>query len=100
MTLYEYTLEDRGLGLTCPPWIDDGGYWMDADEKMIGVRDDSNVAAIPAGSVSFTSSELVARQLALHAVTPFTKEGVAIDNDMMTDAEVITMVQDWVTSKG
>ena len=98
--MYEYVLEDAGEGFTCPPWIDDGGYWLDGD-NMIGVRDDNNTTSVPAGAVSFTADELETRQLAIHAVTTMTKEGAASSDDRvdMTDAEVSTMVQDWVTSK-
>ena len=101
MTIYEYVLEDAGAGFTCPPWIDDGGYWLDGD-NMIGVRDDTNVSTIPDGAISFTSAELEARQLALHSVTPMMKEGATPGDTMieMTDAEVSTQVQVWVTSKG
>ena len=101
MTIYEYILEDAGSGFTCPPWIDDGGYWLDVDENMIGVRDDSNVATVPAGAISFTSAELEARQLAIHAMTPMMREGES-PADLyveMTDTEVSTMIQDWVASK-
>ena len=101
MTIYEYVLEDAGAGFTCPPWIDDGGYWLDG-VNMIGVRDDTNVSTVPDGAISFTSAELEARQLAIHDATPMMKEGDTPAADMieMTDAEVSTMVQTWVTSKG
>ena len=101
MTIYEYVLEDAGAGFTCPPWIDDGGYWLDG-ENMIGVRDDTNVSTVPDGAISFTSAELEARQLAIHAVTPMMKIGDMPSDPMieMTDAEVSTQVQTWVTSKG
>ena len=100
MTIYEYVLEDAGAGFTCPPWIDDGGYWVDGD-NMIGIRDDANVSTIPDGAISFTSAELEARQLALHSVTPMMKMDDTHEDAMieMTDAEVSTMVQAWVTSK-
>ena len=101
MTIYEYVLEDAGAGFTCPPWIDDGGYWLDGD-NMIGVRDDTNVSTVPDGAISFTSSELEARQLALHAITPMLKRGEGAEGTMieMTNAEVSAQVQAWVTSKG
>ena len=101
MTIYEYVLEDTGVGFTCPPWIDDGGYWLDGD-NMIGVRDDTNVSTVPNGAISFTSSELEARQLALHAITPIMKMGDAAEDAMieMTNTEVSAQVQAWVTSKG
>ena len=98
MTIYEYVLEDAGAGFTCPPWIDDGGYWLDG-ENMIGVRDDTNVSTVPDGAISFTAAELEARQLALHAITPMMKDGDDLMIEM-TDAEVSTQVQAWVTSKG
>ncbi len=100
MTIYEYVLEDAGAGFTCPSWIDDGGYWLDG-ENMIGVRDDANTSTVPEGAISFTSSELVTRQLAIHAVTPMTvyNDDLTDTPVEMTEAEVRTAIQDWVASK-
>ena len=105
MTIYEYILEDAGAGFTCPPWIDNGGYWQKGD-KLIGIRNDNNVSSIPNGAVSFTADELEARQLALHAENPFRKEVNQDDNQLlnyqlvnMTNAEVSAMVQGWITNQ-
>jgi hypothetical protein len=98
MTIYEYVLEDAGAGLTCPHWINDGGYFVDGS-TMIGIRDNGNTTPVPAGAVSFTSAELETRCLALHAVRPFTKENPDVMGGWvnMTNAETSTMVQEWVT---
>jgi len=101
MTIYEYVLEDVGKGFTCPSWIDDGGYWLDNNNKMIGVRYDDNTTAVPLGAVSFTAAELVTRQLAIHAITPMMVFNLDFDTlpIAMTDAEVTTEIQNWVASK-
>jgi len=99
MTIYEYILEDAGLGSTCPPWINDGGYFRNSDKKLIGVHNDNNAASVPDGAVSFTTAELESRQLAIHAVTPFKKEDDEMNEIELTNSEVRTRVQTWVTSK-
>ena len=38
MTIYEYILEDAGAGFTCPPWIDNGGYWQKGDKLILSVN--------------------------------------------------------------
>jgi len=100
MTIYEYKLDATAEGMMCPPWIDDGGYWVSGD-KMVGVTRDNPEFHVPSTVISFTSAELVARQLAIHAITPMMKEGAtpADDRVEMTDAEVTAEVQAWVTSK-
>ena len=100
MTIYEYKLDATAEGMMCPPWIDDGGYWVSGD-KMVGVTRDNPEFHVPSTVISFTPAELEARQLAIHAVTAFMKEGATPSDPMveMTDAEVSTQVQAWVTSK-
>ena len=100
MTIYEYKLDATAEGMMCPPWIDDGGYFSNGN-KMVGVTRDNPEFHIPSTAISFTSAELESRQLAIHAVTPMMKEGATPSDDMveMTDAEVSTQVQAWVTSK-
>ena len=99
--ILEYKLDAGEGGMRCPPWIDDGGYWSNTDNTMIGVTRDNPEFHIPSTVVRLTSAELVTRQLAIHAITPMMKH---TDNPTdtpveMTDAEVTTMIQDWVASK-
>ena len=102
MIILEYKLDATDAGMKCPPWVDDGGYWSNTDHTMVGVTRDNPEFHIPSTVVRLTPAELEARQLAIHAVNPMMKEGATPSDPMveMTDAEVSTMIQDWVTSKG
>ena len=102
MIILEYKLDATDAGMKCPPWIDDGGYWSNTDHTMVGVTRDNPEFHIPSTVVRLTPAELETRQLAIHAANPMMKEGETPSDPMveMTDAEVSTMIQDWVTSKG
>lgn len=102
MIILEYKLDATDAGMKCPPWVDDGGYWPNTDYTMVGVTRDNPEFHIPSTVVRLTPAELEARQLAIHAANPMMKEGATPSDPMveMTDAEVRTMIQDWVTSKG
>ena len=86
-----------------PSWVKDGGHWMNpADFSMIGVQNDVEEWYLPDTLNFLTPAELETRQLAIHAANPMMKEGETPSDPMveMTDAEVSTMIQDWVASKG
>ena len=104
MIILEYKLDATDAGMKCPPWIDDGGYWADTTNyTMIGVTRDNPEFHIPSTVVRLTPAELEARQLAIHAITPaYHEPNMETEEDavMMTDAEVSTMIQEWVASKG
>jgi len=101
--IVKYQLENRttatGTGLTAPECINDGGYFPDTDNTLIGYSD--GTVALSSSCSELTASELEARQLAIHSANPMMKEGDTPADDMvvMTDDEVRTMIQDWVTSK-
>ena len=102
MIILEYKLDATDAGMKCPPWIDDGGYWADTTNyTMIGVTRDNPEFHIPSTVVRLTPAQLEARQLAIHSVNPIVKEGATPDDPMvqMTDAEIITMIQEWVADK-
>ena len=100
MIILEYKLDASPEGMRCPPWIDDGGYWLNGN-KMVGVTRDNPEFHIPSTVLRLTSAELITRQLAIHAITPMMKHtDDPIDTPVeMTDAEVTTAIQDWVASK-
>jgi len=102
MIILEYKLDATDAGMKCPPWVDDGGYWSNTDHTMVGVTRDNPEFHIPSTVVRLTPAELEARQLAIHAANPMMQEGETPSDPMveMTDAEVSTMIQDWVASKG
>jgi hypothetical protein len=111
MIYCEYTLvegdvgsSDGTQGLFCPAWVDDGGYFKGADNILIGAVKDENEGNIPGSINRKTAAELETRQVAIHAVTPWQKDNIEEDGHIgrvdMTEAEVRTVVQDWVALKG
>ena len=100
MQYLEYKLDMGPGGMHAPYWIDDGGYWGNpANHTMIGATRDNQEFKIPDTVTKLTAAELETRQLAIHAVTPMKKQEVDDFNATdMTDAEVRTAIQNWVTS--
>ena len=105
MRMLEYKLHApmNGHGMSTPVWVDNGGHWYNnADHTMIGFAPDTTEYYIP-DSVDFkTEAELKTRVVAMHQVSPMRKmdpEGPGMgEGDVMTDAEVETMVGDWVAA--
>jgi len=89
----------NGHGMSTPNFITNGGYWYHNNE-MIGVEPDAPEYYVPDTVNVLTLDQLKARQVAIHAVTPFKKldaQGQPTDVDM-TNAEVETMVADWAAA--
>ena len=104
MRMLEYKLHApmNGHGMSTPVWVDNGGHWYNnADHTMIGFAPDTTEYYIP-DSVDFkTEAELKTRVVAMHQVSPMRKMGDGPggeEGDVMTDAEVETMVGDWVAA--
>jgi len=90
----------NGHGMSTPNFITNGGHWWN-DNKMIGVEPDTTEYYVPETVNVLTVDQLKARQVAVHAVTPYKKldeSGHLTDVDM-SDAEVETMVADWVAAQ-
>ena len=100
MQYLEYKLDMGPGGMHAPYWVDDGGYWGNpADHTMIGATRDNQEFKIPDTVTKLTAAELETRQLAIHAATPMTKyEAGDLSETEMTEAEVRTAIQNWVTS--
>ena len=100
MQYLEYKLDMGPGGMHAPYWVDDGGYWGNPDNHtMVGATRDNQEFKIPDTVTKLTASELETRQLAIHSDYPmkkFTEIGEV--GDTMTEAEVITAIQNWVTS--
>ena len=101
MQYLEYKLDMGPGGMHTPYWVEDGGYWGNsANHTMIGCTRDNQEFKIPDTVTKLTAAELETRQLAIHAVTPMKKvdeNGLEVGDDM-TEAEVRTAVQNWVTA--
>ena len=104
MVYLEYLLDAGEGGMRCPPWVDDGGYWVNpADFTMIGATRNNPEFHIPSTVNRLTAAELETRQVAIHNVTPMQKEVVEDDGHIgranMTEAEVRTAIQNWVADR-
>lgn len=82
-----------------PGWVGDRGHlFSPIDSTYVGWVDDARDYYVPDTVNVFTKAELVARQLAIHAVEPFTvmdDEDPGADQTAMTTEEVTTMVEAW-----
>jgi len=84
-----------------PLYMTDGGYWTNPDnEKMIGVGIEGSV---PDDATTLTLEELQARERAIHAKYPRTKNlPLLIQPEpqiTLTDDEIDTAVKDWVDAR-
>jgi len=91
----------NGHGMSTPSFITNGGHWYN-DDKMISVEPDTEPEYyVPETVKTFTVDELKARQVAVHAVTPYKvidADGQPTEVDM-SDAQVETMVDEWVAAQ-
>ena len=90
----------NGHGMSTPNFITNGGHWYN-DNKMIGVEPDSTEYYVPETVNVLDAAGLKARQVAIHGVTPYKvmdAQGMPTEVDM-SDAEVETMVADWVAAQ-
>ena len=90
----------NGHGMSTPTFITNGGHWHNND-RMISVEPDTTEYYVPETVKVFTVAELKARQVAVHAVTPYKvigADGMPTEVDM-SNAEVETMVADWVAAQ-
>ena len=101
MIYLEYLLDASAGGMRWPPWVDDGGYWVNsADFTMIGATRSNPEFHIPSTVHRLTAAELETRQVAIHNVTPMFKEGESLGDEVeMTEAEVRTAIQNWVAAR-
>ena len=90
----------NGHGMSTPTFITNGGHWYN-DNKMIGVEPDSTEYYVPETVKVLTADQLKARQVAAHAVTPYKvlDAGGMPTEDDMTDAQVETMVDEWIAAQ-
>jgi hypothetical protein len=100
MKILEYMLDATENGLKTPTWIEDGGYWHNiTDHTYIGLVQNSPDYHIPSTVNRLTAIQLEARQVSIHTATPIWKPALEATS-AMTEAEVRTAVQNWVTDKG
>ena len=96
--IYEYKLEMSQGGMICPPWVEDGGYFRDPDNKtMVGWSPDESDRDyyIPDTVTTCDKQSVIDRCLDIHSRYPYENSS----GSMFTDDEVIAMVTTWFEDK-
>ena len=101
MIYLEYLLDAGEYGMRCPPWVDDGGYWGGTDHTLIGATRSSPEFHIPQTVNRLSAGELETRQVAIHNANAMLKDGAEPGDAKveMTEAEVRTVIQNWVAAR-
>ena len=89
-------------GMRTPEWVEDGGYFSDpSDNTKVGWSPDEadREYYIPDTVTELTATELETKVLALHTANKFQKSNGDGTMSDMTNAEVKTMVSDWVAAR-
>jgi hypothetical protein len=102
MAVIEYMLVKEGAGRKVPEFVGDRGHWFNpSDNSWIGWVADTRDYYVPDTIVYLTKEQFVARQLAIHAVSPI-KGNLNIIDQMngivapdLTEAEVVTNAEEW-----
>ena len=100
--IIEYKMHMTAGGMRTPEWVEDGGYFLDTSENtMVGWSPDEadREYYIPDTVTELTATELETKVLALHSANKFQKENDNGTTSDMTNAEVKTMVSDWVAAR-
>lgn len=100
MAVIEYMLHrvNGSARKEIPGWVGDRGHWMSPiDGSFIGWVDDTRDYYVPDSVVTLSKADLVARQLAIHEIQPFTsmQEDPSVEPVAMTDSEVTAVVEAW-----
>ena len=96
MQILEYKLHQTSKGMTCPPWVRDGGYFHNPDDyTLVGVAESPNEFYIPDTVTVFTVAELKTRNLAIHTKHPITKISEDGSVKELTNDEVEASVDAW-----
>ena len=100
--IIEYKMHMTAGGMRTPEWVEDGGYFLDTTENtMVGWSPDEadREYYIPDTVTELTATELETKVLALHTANKFQKSNGDGTMSDMTNAEVKTMVSDWVAAR-
>ena len=100
--IIEYKMHMTAGGMRTPEWIEDGGYFPDPSENtLVGWSPDEadREYYIPDTVTELTATELETKVLAQHTANKFQKSGDDGTMSDMTNAEVKTMVSDWVAAR-
>tara|TARA_B000000565_G_C23711961_1_gene349975 strand:+ start:660 stop:968 length:309 start_codon:yes stop_codon:yes gene_type:complete len=100
--IIEYKMHMTAGGMRTPEWVEDGGYFSDAaTNTLVGWSPDEadREYYIPDTVTELTATELETKVLALHTANKFQKSNEDGTTSDMTNAEVKTMVSDWVSAR-
>lgn len=103
MAYLKYKLHKTAKGMMAPPWIEDGGYFIDPDtHEMIGWSPDETDREyyIPDTVTEYTEAELITYVQGLHSRYPMQNMDGDGNVTTLTDAEVATLVTNWCSSRG
>ena len=100
--IIEYKMHMTAGGMRTPEWVEDGGYFLDTSENtMVGWSPDEadREYYIPDTVTELTATELETKVLAQHTANKYQKTNDDGTTSDMTNAEVKTMVSDWVAAR-
>ena len=90
----------NGHGMSTPSFITNGGHWYN-DNRMISIEPDGETEYYVPDTVKvLDAAGLKARQVAVHAAAPYKvldADGQPTADDM-TNAQVETMVDEWIAA--
>jgi hypothetical protein len=96
MQILEYKLHQTSEGMTCPPWVMNGGYFHNPDNyTFIGVAESPNEFHIPDTVTVLTVAETKTRLLAIHGNHPITKISEDGSVQELTNDEIEASVNAW-----
>lgn len=101
--IIEYKMHMTPGGMRVPEWIEDGGYYHDADNNtFVGWSPDEadREYYVPDTVTTLTQTELNTKVLALHAANKMSKLDTDGTRSDMTNAEVTAMVNAWCEARG
>ena len=97
----EYKLHRNKNGtLETPPWINDGGYYRNAERSMVGFvpSDNERDWYVPDSAVKLTEAQFITRGMAMHNASPFLKSKGA-EMVAMNNAEANAKLKEFYQSK-
>ena len=90
----------NGHGMSTPSFITNGGHWYNDDKMIYFEPDEDPEYYVPDTVKVFTADQLKERQVAVHAAAPYKvmgEDGQPTADDM-TNAQVETMVDEWIAA--
>jgi hypothetical protein len=75
MAVVEYKRHRVPGGITTPPWVEDGGYWLSPiDTTLVGWTDLTAVYYVPDTVLELTRDTFITRTTTIHTSYPITDD--------------------------